>query len=193
MTKDLVVVGGPNGSGKSTFAEKYASVRNFQFLGADKIAYELDPADPYSRRIEAGTLFVRRLDDALEGHDSLIVESTLAGKSLRRKIAHARNREFIVTVFFLFLDSAELCVERVVERVQKGGHNVPEADIRRRFSRSLVNFWDVYRTLADHWYLVQNSGANSFDVALGTTNTISVRDTSHFRRFQKILDDHRNG
>jgi len=46
---------------------------------------------------------------------------------------------------------------RVQLRVQAGGHDVPEASIRRRFSRGLRNFLDLYRGLADQWLLVDNS------------------------------------
>ena len=195
MARDFIVVGGPNGSGKTTFAESYATIRNIPYLGADKIAYELDSHDPYSRRIEAGTQFVTRLNAALEGSDSLIVESTLAGKSLRRKIEYARNRGFTVTVFFLFLDSAEMCVKRVGERVQKGGHVACRRnDVRRRFGRSLV---ELLGCLSARWRIIGISFKipmpDSFDIALGTANTISVRDTEHFRRFQQLLDDHRHG
>ena len=80
-----------------------------------------------------------RLKAALERGDSLIAESTLAGKSLQRHLKEARLRGFTVLVIFVYLDSAEECIDRVRERIHAGGHSVPQKDIRRRFGRSLVN------------------------------------------------------
>ncbi|MEA1951585.1 MAG: hypothetical protein U9N87_09380 [Planctomycetota bacterium] len=81
---------------------------------------------------------------------------------------------------YLFLDLADTCVERVLERVQKGGHAVPEADIRRRFVRSIRNFWRLHRPLTDHCFLVYHSGNQPIDVAAGGHEDISVRDTVSF-------------
>jgi predicted ABC-type ATPase len=48
---------------------------------------------------------------------------------------------------------------RVSRRVSLGGHDIPEATVRRRFGRSLQNFFSHYRLLADSWILFDNSGA----------------------------------
>ena len=65
-------------------------------------------------------------------------------------------------------------MDRVAERFRKGGHDVPEADIRRRYRRTLVNFWEIYRNLTDHWLITNNSGRVPVDVAIGTADTISA-------------------
>ena len=52
-------------------------------------------------------------------------------------------------------------MERVADRVRKGGHNIPEADIRRRYGRSIYNFLHIYQPLADNWILFDNSGSRS--------------------------------
>jgi predicted ABC-type ATPase len=52
-----------------------------------------------------------------------------------------------------------VALSRVRERVLKGGHDVPELVIRRRFKRSIRNFLNDYRPLADSWYLFDNSGS----------------------------------
>ena len=86
---------------------------------------------------------------------------------------------------YLLPDSADTCVERVHERVLKGGHFVPEADIRRRFLRSIGNFGWLYRPLADHWLLVYNSGSQPLDVAAGTAKDVSVRDAELYATFAR--------
>ena len=89
--------------------------------------------------------------------------------------AHSQ-RGFAVFIIFLFLDSAETCVARVQERKRKGGHGVPETDIRRRFDRSLRNFWLTYRFLADDWAVVYNASSEFQDVAFGARANVSIRD-----------------
>ena len=85
------------------------------------------------------------------------------------------------------MDSADTCVDRVNERVQAGGHDVPETDIRRRFARSIDNFWNLYRPLADHWLLIYNSSNQPQDVAIGNATDVSIRDAELFSQFQLLI------
>lgn len=187
--KQLIIVGGPNGAGKTTFAEKYISENDALYLAADKIAFELSPANPLDVRIEAAAEFMRRFEKALNSVNAIVIESTLSGKTLRHRIRDAKNHGFLVTIVFVLLESADACVDRVAERHKKGGHNVPESDIRRRYGRSLVNFWQIYRELSDHWLIANNSGRVPVDVAIGTADTISIRDTAHFDLFKRLVDE----
>jgi len=133
----LIIVGGPNGSGKSTFAMDHSRITGIQYVGADQIAYKISPEDPVAARIEASRRFISLIRESISNRVSLIVESTLAGKSLRKLIGDAKSAGYEVVVVFVFLDSADSCAERVAQRVRLGGHDVPEADIRRR-SRVLL-------------------------------------------------------
>lgn len=187
--KQLIVVGGPNGAGKTTFAEKYVALNDALYLAADKIAFELSPANPADARIEAAAEFIRRFDEALNSVDAIVIESTLSGKTLQHRIRNAKNLGFRVTIVFVLLESANACVDRVAERFKKGGHDVSETDIRRRFGRSMVNFWEIYRNLSDHWLITNNSGRVPVDVAIGTADTISIRDTAQFSLFTNFLGD----
>jgi len=51
-----------------------------------------------------------------------------------------------------------MVVQRVAERVRQGGHDIPEATIRRRFDAGMRLFFEVYRPLVDPWVLYDNSG-----------------------------------
>lgn len=74
-------------------------------------------------------------------------------------------------------------MKRVEERVRKGGHNVPEADIRRRFNRSKQNFWSIYRHLVDEWHLFYNSVKGFQKVASGIGATYNTMDDELFALF----------
>jgi len=184
---ELILVGGPNGAGKSTFAIDHALSQQIEYIGADAIAAELSPSDPLAARVEASRLFLRRIQDTLCQMQSFVVESTLSGKSLQRTIQAARDKGYRITILFVFLDSADTCVERVKQRTLMGGHHVPESDIRRRFSRSITNFWSIYRQLADFWMLVYNSGDTPENVALGNDAKTIVRIDELFQLFQSHI------
>ena len=183
IPKQFIVVAGPNGSGKTTFAQEYLSHHECSYLSADSIAAGLSPEAPERARFAAGRRFLAALDTQLQAHNSLLVESTLSGLTFERFFAAARQGGFTSTIVMLFLDSPETCIARVRQRVRTGGHHVPEFEVRRRFYRSLRNFWRSYRSLADDWVLVYNAGDDFQDVAIGAADGSSVRDERLFDRF----------
>lgn len=181
--KEFIVIGGPNGAGKTTYAHELIQAKTISFLSADAIAGDLSPKDPTRARMRAGRLFLERVRQRVNGDESFIIESTLSGLGMARQLQAARENDFQVTIVFIFLDSPETCIARVHERVRGGGHNVPPEEVRRRYSRSLSNFWQRYRLLADRWLLSYNAALQFQDVALGTATTTTVRDEALFGRF----------
>ncbi len=85
------------------------------------------------------------------------------------------------------MSSPELCVSRVAARVAKGGHNVPEADIRRRFAPANFNFWHIYRELSDEWSLFYNAGDNIIQVAGGDRNGEIILDEARFAEWNETV------
>jgi predicted ABC-type ATPase len=185
--KELLVVGGPNGAGKTTYAIEFLKQYPRPYHGADAIAAELAPADPTSAQFDAGREFIRRVSEQLHLDESFVVESTLSGKSFRNVLVSAKQSGFQTTVAFVFLDSADTCVARVQERVRKGGHNVPEVDVRRRFTRSFHNFWHIYRQIADEWYVIYNSSGSYIDIAFGRQDSVAVLNDAAYRQFQSLV------
>jgi len=187
IQRELIIVGGANGAGKTTFAAEYASRYRCLYLGADAIATELAPTAPDSVGVAAAEELLRRLATALSDQPRIVIESTLAGRTMPHVLRRAREAGFAIMIVYLFLDSPDTCVERVHERVLKGGHSVPEIDVRRRFLRSIRNFWWLYRPLADHWLLIYNAGNQPVDVAAGTAADVSVRDAELFAAFDRFV------
>jgi predicted ABC-type ATPase len=60
-------------------------------------------------------------------------------------------------LIYLWLQTPELALERVRERLKLGGHGVPEDVVRRRYERGLANFFNIYRPIADSWLMLDNS------------------------------------
>lgn len=190
-TKELIVVGGANGAGKTTFANEYVAGSGRASLSADAIAEQMSPSDPARSRTAASREFLRQIRTAINGDDSFVVESTLSGRTFQHVLTKARVARYKIKIAYLFLHSDDECVERVRLRVQKGGHDVPEVDVRRRFTRSLWNFWNLYRELADSWALMYNSGIEPQEVAIGTADQFSIGDPELFFRFQRLMEPRR--
>lgn len=92
-----------------------------------------------------------------EGAD-FAFESTLSGRAYAARLRRWRARGYRVSIVYLRLASTDQAVERVARRVGEGGHDIPEAVVRRRFERSWRNFVELYRDVADEWQLYDNSG-----------------------------------
>lgn len=73
-------------------------------------------------------------------------------------IERAQREGYVVVLVFIGLESAELAVARVVERVESGGHDVPDEKIVSRYTRTLKNLEKAI-TIADHGFLFDNSSA----------------------------------
>ena len=91
-------------------------------------------------------------------HQDFGFETTFAGTSYLRTIRALRVRGYAVHLFFLWAPTVGLALSRVKERVSGGGHNIPDATVERRYTRSIQNFLRHYRELADSWMLFDNSG-----------------------------------
>lgn len=188
LPPELLVVAGANGSGKTTFALRYQEIHGYPFLNADMIAAELSPSDPARSAIQAGRIFSQRLNDAIESGESFIVETTMSGTSLKRSLLKAMKLDYKLTITFVFLKSPEACIARIAERVAKGGHHIPEDDVRRRYNRSLRNFWKIYKEFASEWMLYYNGDDDMQLVATGTCDRGSVIDEFMFRRFLAVAE-----
>lgn len=185
----LLIVGGPNGSGKTTLALEYADELDLPYIGADAIAATLEPTNPAAARIPAARQFIRSFKDHIVLKRSFVCESTLSGLTLQRFVALARDAGYTISVAFLFVDSAEVCLARVAERVRTGGHHVPEPDIRRRFGRSIRNFRTIYRGLADNWVLLYNGMTTLQDIAVGSGDQAAIRDSDQFAVFMELVGE----
>lgn len=109
---------------------------------------------------------MKEIDRLAVARENFAFETTLSGLTYAARIKRWRSAGYRVELVFLRLTSADLACRRVASRTRTGGHDVPEADVRRRFVRGRRNFAAIYRPLADAWALWDNSGASP--VLLGT-------------------------
>ncbi|MCB1229803.1 MAG: zeta toxin family protein [Verrucomicrobiae bacterium] len=185
----IILIGGPNGAGKTTFVRSFLREISCRYLSADQIAYDLCPEDVASVAVQAGRQFLLQIRKARENRESVIVESTLSGKGLARELRAFRAAGYEIRLVFISLPSVRTSSARVALRVSKGGHDVPAQDIRRRFYRTHVNFWELYRPIAHRWELFYNGHQLGHQlVARGKDRHTSVLKPIFWNTFWTILD-----
>lgn len=158
--KKIIIIAGPNGAGKTTFAGEFLPNEAAcpVFVNADLIAAGLSPFQPERAAFKAGRLMLAEIRDHAARGDSFAFETTLSGRAYARLVPAWQQAGFRVKLFFLRLDSPELAVARVRQRVKAGGHHIPTPVIHRRFSAGLQNLEQLYKPLVDEWAVYDNSG-----------------------------------
>ena len=154
-----IVIAGPNGAGKTTFAREFLlrEVGVVHFVNADLIAGGLSPLRPELAARRAGRFVLTELDRFAKARKDFAFESTLSGRTYLRLLHRWKADGYRIDIVFLSLPSVQLAFQRIAARVRQGGHDVPRADVVRRFGRSWKNFCGVYRPLASTWAVYDNS------------------------------------
>lgn len=185
--KAVYIIAGPNGSGKTTFAKlflpDYAKCPNF--INADLIAQGLAPFQPRAVAVKAGKLVLQQIHQYAEREIDFAFETTLSGKSYVNLLTELKAKNYALHLFFLWVPSPELAILRIKDRVAEGGHNVPVEDVRRRFIRSVDNFFKLYEPLFDSWMLFDNSKTKPVLIAKRRNSHKEVLDEELFTMIQK--------
>ena len=162
MRKKLYIIAGCNGAGKTTasFNILPSILDCKEFVNADEIARGLSPFQPEKVALEAGRIMLQRIDELLNSGEDFAFETTFATRSFRNTVLKAKERGYIVTLLFFWLENQELAIERVKTRVSEGGHNIPEETIRRRYIAGLKNLFEIYIPICDRTFVFNNSRIN---------------------------------
>lgn len=187
----VYVLAGPNGAGKTTFATHFLpeAVNCRNFLNADLIAAGLSPFAPETQNFRAGRLVLERIRELAAQRQDFGFETTLAGRSYAARLRSLRDSGYRIELFFLWLPSPELAVSRVAGRVRQGGHNIPEADIRRRFALGLRNFFRLYGSIANDWYLYNATDLPPKPIAISRHGQLTVLQPDAYNRIQAQIRD----
>jgi predicted ABC-type ATPase len=130
-----------------------------EFVNSDEIAKGLSPfnADSITVAVEASRIMYKRIRELIAGHKTFALETTLASRSIAKLLRGAQEQGYYVTLLYFWLNTPELAVERVKNRVATGGHNVTEATVRRRYGAGIHNLFELYMPICDFWMIVDNS------------------------------------
>jgi len=156
----VVILGGPNGAGKTTSARALLAdtLGLMTYVNADVIAQGLAGFSPESAAIEASRIMLERLRHLADRGEDFAFETTLAGRSYAASLRTWREAGYHIHLIYFWLESPELAIQRVADRVGVGGHHIPEITVRQRYHRSVANLTHLYMPLVQSWEVYDNSG-----------------------------------
>ena len=184
----LYIISGCNGSGKTTAS--YTLLPDLlncrEFVNSDEFAKSFSPFDPGAASVTASRYMLMKINYLLERKADFAIETTLATRSLLQIVRQAQQQNYETTVLYFWLNSPDLAIERVRDRVESGGHNIPDAVIRRRYVMGLQYLFDVYIPVIDRWILADNSKPPFSVVAEGSKDVIYIKDNEKYQLIQRI-------
>jgi predicted ABC-type ATPase len=161
IVPNLYIIAGCNGAGKTTAS--YTILPEMlgckEFVNSDEIAKGLSPfnADSIAVAVEASRIMYKRIRELIAARKTFALETTLASRSIAKLLQGAQDKGYYVTLLYFWLNTPDLAVERVKNRVAAGGHNVSETTIRRRYGTGIRNLFELYMPICDYWMITDNS------------------------------------
>lgn len=174
MKQVWLLVGG-NGAGKSTFYRKFLEPKGMPFVNADVLAKQFFPEDPEGNSYLAAQLAGNLRESLLQEGRSFCFETVFSHVSKVDFVARAKAFGYQVVMVFIHVESAELNLARISQRVEEGGHQVPDDKVRARIPRTLANIRRVL-PLCDQVRILDNSSIeNPFrQVATVRSGSVSI-------------------
>jgi predicted ABC-type ATPase len=153
---NLYIIAGCNGAGKTTAANTLLPemLNCREFVNADAIAAGISPFNVEGVAIEAGRIMLNRIEFLLNSREDFAIETTLATKSYVSLVKKAQATGYKVSLIFIWLNTPEHSIQRVASRVSKGGHNIPNEVIKRRFERGRHNLHHIYIPICDFYTII---------------------------------------
>lgn len=163
------MIAGCNGAGKTTASDTILPdiLDCREFVNADNIARGLSPYNVESVAFEAGRIMLSRIEELLHEGVDFALETTLSTRSYVSLVHKAQELGYKVTLIYVWLESPELALERVAQRVSKGGHHIPDDIVRRRYVRGLRNLVHLYIPIVDLWSITDNTQNDLETIASG--------------------------
>lgn len=179
MQPTYTIFAGVNGSGKST-------LYNMPYIPHDNLGFRINSDEilvanggdwrNVKDQAEAMKEAVRLIKDCIKRGISFNQETTLSGRSIINNILNAKKSGFKIKLHYIGLESSKPAIQRVADRVNKGGHGIPKEDIERRYNTSLSNLKEVI-PLLDNLYIYDNSKYRNLQkvAQLDGSNIISLK------------------
>ncbi len=188
---NLYIIAGPNGAGKTTASytllpEMLGCVN---FVNADEIARGLSPFSPNTVDVQAARIMLYRIDELLSQKADFGIETTLATRSYVQLVKRAQVLGYKVHLLFFCLETPEQAIQRVAQRVNNGGHGIPEDVIRRRFKRGIDNLVHLYLPICDSVTIWDNTKGEAQLIAKQTIENaqLDVLDQDMWNKLNDIL------
>ena len=157
-----------------------------EFVNCDEMAKGLNPLNPDSAKVAAARLMLPRIKKLIAMDADFAIETTLATKSYHALVQHAQEKGYDAKLLYFGLQSPELALQRVAERVKNGGHNVEEHIVRRRYAAGIRNLFKLYLPVVDYFILIDNSIMPREVIAEGNIHeAVKVYNEEKFKKLRQ--------
>ena len=163
----------------------------YNFVNADLIAYGISPLDSVAVQYDAGRLFLNEVHKNIDKRVDFAFETTLAGRSQINLLKKLRQDDWQIVLFFLWIPSADFSKNRVCQRVQDGGHNIPDDAIYRRYPRIMYNLINIYIPLCDKVSCHDNSNLESVPIFEQTSKSKNIIDREKYDKILRCANDYK--
>jgi len=184
----IYIIAGCNGAGKSTAANvilpQFLNCK--EFVNADSIAAGLSPFQPETVSFQAGRIMLNRIKELISEEKTFAFETTLTAKSYIPLLYKAKKKKYRIVLFYFWINSVNLALARIADRVKKGGHDIPKEVVKRRYERSLFNLVNLFIPMSEEWLIFDNSSEAMNLVANG--NSAKVRSIQNDKIWKQIYD-----
>ena len=154
---NYVIFAGVNGAGKSTL---YNTITPVLDLGArintDEIVRNIGDWRNNEDQVRAGKMALNLRKECVEKNISFNQETTLTGKNIIKAIKEIKEKGYIIHLYYVGVNSSEIAKQRVKNRVKRGGHDIPEDVIKKRYIETLENL-KIVLPLVDYAKIYDNS------------------------------------
>lgn len=192
MKKIFYLFAGVNGAGKSTLYNTESldiNIKDTVRINTDEIVRKIGNWKNDSDQIKAAKIAINLRNNCFQCGKSFNEETTLTGKTILKNIDKAKEQGYELQLFYVGLNSSDIAKERVKNRVEKGGHNIENDVIEKRYYESLKNLKKIISKF-DKVYLYDNS-IKYKNIFLFSDNTILFKDknTTWSREAIEIMEN----
>ena len=186
----LFIIAGPNGAGKTTYVRRFLpqEMRCREFVNADLIAAGLSPFASDDAAFNAGRIMLRRIRELFASRVDFSFETTLTGYGYTHLLREMKDAGYRIRLDYLWVPALEITQSRVKQRVQKGGHDIPNDVQQRRFGKGLRYLLQHYRPLVDHWRIFDNTGSNPHLLVEEQDGDLAIADVAGLAAFENAAN-----
>jgi predicted ABC-type ATPase len=137
--------------------------------------------------LRAGRAVLERIREFTKARTDFAFETTLSGRAYAPLLLKVKGAGVRLHMFYLWTPSPELALVRIRGRVESGGHDVPERDVRRRFGRTLANLFTLYRPLLDTLHFLDNSSDVPHLIFEDEAGQLTITHAARYERLRREI------
>lgn len=149
MSKKYYIFAGVNGAGKSTlYKSDYLSegIKELPYINADNILRTFsDDWKSAENQMKSGRMAIKERNRLIKEEESFCQETTLTGKGILNSLKKIKDLGYQINMYYVGVDDPNISLERIKNRVSKGGHGIDEEVVRRRYDNSLDNLKEAFK------------------------------------------------